>query len=251
MQAKPDHIRKVATDAPWRWLGAGWDDIKRAPVMSLGYGLIVVGAGLAINLFLWRTGFSSWIPVMLGVFALVGPLIAVGLYEISRRLETGQPVTLASAIFVDIKSPTQVLFIGFFLMFAVLVWVRIASLLYALFVSASYMPIDDFLAFTLSTIPGISMLVVGTLAGGVIAFCIYVMTVISIPMLMDRDTDAFTAAAAGLTAVKKNPGAMFLWAWLIAIFTAAGIGTLFIGLALVFPLLGHASWHAYRDITAP
>ena len=65
---------------------------------------------------------------------------------------------------------------------------------------------------------------------------------------MDRDTDAFTAIATGIKAVKKNPGAMLLWAWLIAIFTAAGVGTLFIGLALIFPLLGHATWHAYREI---
>lgn len=249
MQTKAEQkIRKIATEAPWRWLAAGWADIKRTPVLSAGYGFVVVGAGLAISAVLWRTGLSSWIPVLLGVFALLGPLIAVGLYEISRRLEAGKPVSLATTLFVEIKSPTQVLFIGFFLMFAVLVWVRAASLVYVLFLSRSYMPLDDFLAFALSTIPGISMLVVGTLIGGAIAFSIYVMTVISIPMLMDREVDAFTAAAAGVAAVKKNPGAMLLWAWLIAIFTAAGVSTLFVGLALVFPLLGHATWHAYRDI---
>ena len=249
MGTKPDPIRKIATDAPWRWLAAGWGDIKRAPAMSLGYGLAVVGAGLAINAILWRSGLSSWIPVMLGVFAILGPMIAVGLYEISRRLEAGEKVTLSGVLFVTMKSPTQILFIGFFLMFAVLVWVRAASLIYALFVSTSYLPLDDFLAFALSTSAGISMLVVGTIFGGAIAFCIYVMTVISIPMLMERDTDAFTAIAAGVEAVKKNPGAMLLWAWLIVIFIAAGVATLFVGLAIVFPLLGHATWHAYRDIT--
>lgn len=250
MRPTPDHIRKIATDAPWRWLAAGWSDIKRAPVISIGYGLVVVGAGVAINTFLWRTGLSAWIPVMLGVFALLGPIIAVGLYEISRRLDKGESIGLADVIFVDMKAPTQILFIGFFLMFAVLIWVRAASLIYALFVSTSYLPLDDFLGFALSTIPGLSMLVVGTIAGGVIAFCIYVMTVLSIPMLMDRDIDAFTAVAAGAAAVRKNPGAMLLWAWLIVIFTAAGVATLFVGLALVFPLIGHATWHAYRDLVA-
>lgn len=243
-------IRRITTDAPWRWLGAGWNDIKRAPILSIGYGIVVVGAGLAINAYLWRAGLSSWIPVMLGVFALLGPLIAVGLYEISRRLEAGEPVRPGPMLFVNIKSPTQILFIGFFLMFAVLVWVRAASLIYALFISTSYMPLDDFLAFALTTAPGISMLIVGTAVGGVIAFCIYLLTVVSIPMLMDRDTDAFTAIAAGISAVKKNPGAMFLWAWLIVIFIAAGVASLFIGLAIVFPLLGHATWHAYREIAA-
>ena len=249
MQARPEEeTRRIATDAPWRWLGEGWRDMMRAPVVSIGYGLAIVGGGVAINALLWRAGLSSWIPVMLGVFALLGPVIAVGLYEVSRRLEQGEQPGLGALFAVKMKSPTQILLVGFFLMFAVFAWVRIASLLYALFASANYQPLDDFLAFSLTTPGGIAMLMIGTLFGGAIAFCIYLLTFVSIPMLMDRDTDAFTAIATGIKAVKKNPGAMLLWAWLIAIFTAAGVGTLFIGLALIFPLLGHATWHAYREI---
>lgn len=249
METAPQGIQRIATDAPWRWLGEGWRDIRRAPFLSLGYGLTVVGGGLAINILLWRAGLSAWIPVMLGVFALLGPMIAVGLYEISRRIERGERPRLSSVLFVDMKSPLQILLIGFFLMFAVLVWLRVAFMLYALFASANYQPLNDFLAFALTTTAGVWMLVIGSIIGLGIAFAIFLLTFVSIPMLMDRDTDAFTAIATGIKAAKENPGAIVLWAWLIAIFIAAGIGTLFIGLALVFPLLGHATWHAYREIS--
>lgn len=223
--------------------------MMRAPLLSLGYGALVVGAGVLLTYLLWKMGYSALIPVAFGVFALVGPLLAVGLYEMSRRIEAGEPPRLAPVKFAGPRSPMQIAYIGFFLMFAALVWVRIAMMLYALFASANYQPLGDFLGFALSTGPGIAMLVVGTVIGGFIAFAIYLLTVVSIPMLMNERTDLFTAIAAGVKAFNESPGAMLLWAWLIAIITAAGVATLFIGLAVAFPLLGHASWHAYRDIT--
>ncbi|MEO1242594.1 MAG: DUF2189 domain-containing protein [Pseudomonadota bacterium] len=241
--------RRISMDAPWSWLGAGWRDMMRAPVLSIGYGVLVVGSGLLITYLLWRLGYSALIPVAFGVFALVGPLLAVGLYEISRRLEAGEPPRLWPVKFAGPRSPMQIAYIGFFLMFAALVWVRIAVMIYALFASASYVPLNDFMGFAFSTGAGLAMLVVGTVVGGVIAFVIYLFTVVSIPMLMNERTDAFTAIATGIKAFNISPGAMLLWAWLIAIITAASVATLFVGLAIAFPLLGHASWHAYRDIT--
>ena len=241
--------RRLSMDAPWSWLGAGWRDMMRAPLLSIGYGAIVVGGGVLLTYLLWKAGYSALIPVAFGVFALVGPLLAVGLYEMSRRIEAGEPPRLAPVKFAGPRSPMQIAYIGFFLMFAALVWVRIAMMLYALFASANYQPLGDFLGFALSTGPGIAMLIVGTIIGGFIAFAIYLLTVVSIPMLMNDRTDLFTAIATGVKAFNESPGAMLLWAWLIAIITAAGVATFFVGLAVAFPLLGHASWHAYRDIT--
>ena len=243
--------RKLSMDAPWRWLGAGWRDLMRAPMLSLGYGVLVVGGGALIVYLLWKSGYAAMIPVALGVFALLGPLLAVGLYEMSRRLEAGEPPRLAPVQFAGPRSPLQIAFIGFFLMFAALVWVRLALLLYALFTNGNYMPLSDFLSFAISSGAGLAMITVGTIIGGIIAFAIYLLTVVSIPMLMNDRTDAFTAIATGIKAFKENSGTMLLWAWLIAIITAAGVATFFVGLAIAFPLLGHASWHAYRDITAP
>ncbi len=241
--------RGLTMDAPWRWLGAGWRDMMRAPHLSIGYGALIVGGGLLITWLLWRIGAVALIPVALGVFALAGPLLAVGLYEMSRRIETGEPPALAPVKFVGPRAPLQISFIGFFLMFAALVWVLVAMVIYAIFTVGAYVPFDQFITYAVSTNAGMMMAVVGALAGGFIAFCIYLLTVVSVPMLMNERTDAFSAIATGLNAFRKHPGPMLLWAWLIAVFIGAGVGTFFIGLAFAFPLLGHASWHAYRDIS--
>lgn len=240
--------RRLTRDAPWRWLGAGWRDVLAAPVLTIGYGAAVIGGGGAIVYSLWASGLESLVPVAFGVFALVGPLLAIGLYEVSRRLEAGEPPRLFPVKLAGPRSLTQIAYIGFFLMFAALVWVRVAIMIYALFASSTYQPMGDFLSFALSTGPGLGMLVVGTAIGGVIAFAIYLLTVVSIPMLMNERTDPFTAVAAGIIAVRNNTGPMLLWAWLIAVITAAGVATAFVGLALAFPLLGCATWHAYKDI---
>ncbi|MFN3959526.1 MAG: DUF2189 domain-containing protein [Parvularculaceae bacterium] len=238
----------LTIDAPWRWLGAGFRDLMRAPHLSIGYGALVIGGGVAIIWMLWRSGYASLIPVAFGMFAIFGPLLAVGTYEMSRRIEAGEAPGIFPVRFAGPRAPLQLAFIGFFLMFAAMVWARLAMLLYALFTNGNYMPLSEFMTFALTTTPGIAMVAVGTAVGGLIAFGIYLLTVVSVPMLMNERTDAFTAVATGLRAWSRNPGTMMLWAWLIAVITAAGVATLFVGLALAFPLLGHASWHAYRDI---
>ncbi|MEL7486589.1 MAG: DUF2189 domain-containing protein [Pseudomonadota bacterium] len=238
----------LTADAPWKWLSAGWRDMMKAPHLSIGYGVFVIGGGALIIYALWSTGLSALIPVALGVFAIVGPLLALPLYEKSRRIEAGEEPRLTPVQFAGPRSLTQIAYIGFFLMFAALVWVRLAMVLYALFTTGNYMPLDDFLAFALSTGPGLTMIAVGTVVGGFIAFSIYLLTVVSIPMLMHERTDPFTAIAAGIVAMQKNSAAMLLWAWLIAVITAAGVATAFVGLAIAFPLLGHATWHAYRAV---
>ena len=238
----------LSMDAPWRWLGAGFRDLLRAPLQSLGYGAAVIGGGGGVVWLLWRSGYASLTPVAFGIFAILGPLLAVGLYEKSRRIEAGEEPRLFPVRFAGPRAPLQIAYIGFFLMFAALVWVRVAMLLYALFTNGNYMPLDRFASFALTTGPGLAMIAVGTVVGALIAFAIYLLTVVSIPMLMNERADAFTAVGTGLKAWRKSPGAMALWAWLIAIITAAGVATFFVGLAVAFPLLGHASWHAYREI---
>jgi len=240
--------QRLSMEAPWRWLGAGWNDLWASPLRSVGYGMLVVGGGALILYFLWQVGLAALIPVALGVFALVGPLLALGLYESSRRLNSGESPRLFPIRFAGPRSPLQIAYIGFFLLFAALVWVRVATLLYALFTSGSYAPVDQFVSFALSTPSGLAMLATGTIVGGMIAFAIYLLTVVSIPMLMNERTDAFTAIYAGIKAFRVSPGVMLLWAWLIAVIIIGGVATMFVGLAVAFPLLGHATWHAYRDI---
>lgn len=238
----------LTMDAPWRWLGAGFRDMMRAPHLSLGYGALVIGGGAGIVYLLWQSGYASLIPVAFGCFAIFGPLLAVGLYEMSRRIEASESPRLFPVKFAGPRSPLQLAYIGFFLMFAALVWARVAMLLYALFTNGSYLPFNQFLTFAISTGPGLAMVTIGTIVGTGIAFAIFLLTVVSVPMMMNERTDAFTAVGVGLKAVNEHTGAMLLWAWLIAVITAAGVATFFVGLAVAFPLLGHATWHAYRDI---
>lgn len=246
--AKNTLSARLPLDAPWRWLAAGWRDLWAAPIQSIGYGVLIVGGGGLIIYVLWRARLAALVPVALGVFALVGPLLALGLYEASRRIEAGEPPAMFPIKFAGPRSPLQIAFIGFFLLFASLLWVLLAMVLYALFTVGSYAPLDEFISFALSTPQGIAMSAIGTVVGGVIAFAIYLLTVVSIPMLMNERTDAFTAIAAGLDAFKRQPGVMLLWAWLIGVIMLGGVATMFAGLAIAFPLLGHATWHAYRDI---
>lgn len=243
-------IVKISLEDPWRWLAQGWRDLWRAPGISLAYGLFfaIVSAVLTGCLFLFDLAYLL-LPLVAG-FMLVGPLLAVGLYEASRRLESGEPLSLRAVAFVSVRSPTQLAFIGVFLMLFLLIWIRIATLLFALFLTSEFPPVSEWVSVLIFTWNGLGMLIVGTVIGAAIAFAVFAFSAISVPMLMVREIDAITAAIKSIEAVRLNFSAMLLWAWLIALLTAVGIATLFVGLIVTFPLVGHATWHAYRALVA-
>jgi uncharacterized membrane protein len=237
-------------DDPWRWLAAGWRDLWRTPGLSLGYGAAFVVIGLLVTAGLWSVGLESMSPALAAGFALLGPVFALGLYEMSRRYEAQESVSLREVVRVHVPSPPQFAFLAFMLMFLFLVWLRLATLNYALFTYGNYAPIGEFMKFALTSEAGLTMVVVGTAIGGALAFIAYMISVISVPILMRHDVDVLTAIWISAQTVLNNPGPMLLWAWLIAALTALGIATMFLGLIVVFPLIGHATWHAYRTIVA-
>jgi len=243
-------VRAPTMDDPWLWLGKGWRDLWRTPAVSLGYGAGFVAIGAFGTLGLWAAGLESLVPVAAAGFALVGPILAIGLYEISRRGECGEPVTVHDLLAVRVAGRAQLAFMAFLLMFIYLVWLRAATLLFALFVYGNIMPYSEFVAFALTTPEGVAMLAVGTVIGGVLALITFAISALSIPILMHKDVDAMTAMSASVQAMMDAPGPMLLWAWLIAVLTAFGVATMFVGLVVVFPLIGHATWHAYRSVIA-
>jgi uncharacterized membrane protein len=242
-------IKEIGLDEPWNWLAAGWRDMWRVPSISFLYGLAVALISAALTAGLFSLNISALALSLAAGFMLIGPLLAVGLYEASRRLETGEPVSLHDVILVSTRSPLQLVFLGLLLMLALLAWLRVAMLLFALFFGLQPIPpIEEFLPTLLFTWHGLALLAVGTGVGGVIAFGVYMISVVSVPMLMAEDRDAMTAVITSIRVVLKNPKPMILWAWLIALLLACGLVTGYLGLIVTFPLVGHATWHAYRAV---
>lgn len=242
-------IRKIRTDEPWRWLEAGWADFRRIPAISLAYGFAFLAASLVLAVLLFLTGFGALLPVFGAGFLLVGPLLAVGLYEASRKLEAGLPVRLRDVAFVSSRNLSQLALVGAMLAAAFIIWLRLAGWIFAAFFGpVGIPPLSEFVPTLLLTPRGLLMLAIGTAVGGAVAFAAFAISAISVPLLLARDIDAVTAVIASIRAVRENFWTMLLWGWIVALLTAFGIATWFLGLAVIFPLLGHATWHAQRAL---
>lgn len=242
-------IRRIPSHAPWDWMAAGWRDLCAVPSVSLAYGIIFAVVAVSLTAGLLQFGLQSLILALAGGFLLIGPLVAVGLYEASRLLECCKPVSLGKVIGAGLAAPGQLGFFGAVLAFAYAVWLQLAMLMFMLFMGSQDLPpARDFVPTLLFTPHGLGLLVAGTAVGGVLAAIVFSISAISVPLLLTRQVDAVTAMAASIEAVVKNPVPMALWAALIAGFMALGTMTLFAGLAIAFPLVGHATWHAFRSL---
>lgn len=242
-------IREVPFDAPYSWLAAGWRDMWQVPRVSLTYGAIFAVAGLLLAIGLMQVGLQSLILVLAGGFILVGPMLAAGLYETSRRLEKGEPVSLANTFAAGFLGGGQLVYLGLLLMLIYLAWVEIAFLLFMLFQGTEPMqPLDAFVPNLLLTLPGLGLLIIGTAVGLALAVTVFALSAVAAPLLMVERVDVVTAALTSIAACRKNPKTMALWAALIVGAMLCGFVTLFFGLVIAFPLIGHATWHAFRDL---
>lgn len=242
-------VRRVPLDAPWDWLGRGWRDLCAAPVASLGYGAIFCLTGWLLVFVLNQLGAASLIPVLAAGFLLVAPLFAAGLYEMSRRLEKGEPVTLRVVLGDCAPAVGRLAFFGIVLFFAFFIWVELAFLLISLFLGAVAVPDpSEFVHTLLFTNAGLGMLFIGTLTGSLLAAIVFSISSVAVPLLLVKDVDAVTAMATSVRAASLNTGAMLLWAALIAGYMVLAFASMFVGLVVIFPLLGHATWHAFRNL---
>jgi uncharacterized membrane protein len=242
-------IRALQLEQPWNWLAKGWADYWKVPHVSIAYGVAIVAASYLLSgavFYLW--GIALVLPLAAG-FLILAPLLAVGLYETSRRLESGEHITARSVMFVATSAPTQLAFVGITLTLLMLAWIRLATLLFALFFGmSSYPPLESWVGTLFFSVDGLIFLAVGSVIGGALAIIVFAISVVSIPLLMVRDVDAITAIVTSVRAVLHNPAPMLLWAWLIVVLTAVGIATLYVGLVVTYPLVGYATWHAYRSV---
>jgi uncharacterized membrane protein len=242
-------IRAIELEAPWRWIAAGWADMKRMMPVSLTYGAVFTAIAIALTLGLARIGMVSLVLALAGGFLLVGPILAVGLYEGSRRLERGETVRGRDILLAASRAPGQLALLGLALMLIYCAWIQTAFLLFMFFMGTQPLPpIEDFVTNLLLTTRGVALLTVGTIEGAALAALVFTISAVSAPMLMDRPVGVSTAILTSVRAVRINFKPMALWAVLVAALIALGLLTLFAGLVLVFPLIGHATWHAYRDL---
>lgn len=242
-------IRSVPADRPWTWLEAGWRDLMAAPHIGFFYGGAVVVAGWALVLLLLAAG-TGWavLPATAGFF-LVAPLLGAGLYETSRRRERGEAVSLAHAFGGFRRNAPQLALMGAALLLIHLFWVRIAGLLFAVFFGMGFSPpIEQLPMALLRSDQLLPFLVIGTGFGFVLATVAFAVSAVAIPMIVDRDVSAVEAMVVSIRATLDNWRAMAFWAGLIVVFTAMALVPFFLGLALVLPVVGHATWHAYRDL---
>jgi len=231
------------------WLRDGWRDLWDEPASSLAYGGFVFLLSLAIMLGLVLLRWDYILFPALAGFMVVGPFLALGLYDKSRRLARGEPVSLVRMILPEIASGGQILFTGALLCLIMLLWMRAAVLLYALFFGVRPFPGLDHVAAMLFTTPvGLAMLVVGTLIGGLFAAFAFAISAFSIPMMLDRKMDALTAMGTSWMLVWHNLPAMLSWGAIVLALFLLSAATGLVGLILVFPLLGHATWHAYQAV---
>lgn len=242
--------RDITLGTPFRWLGAGFRDLVRRPLPSLAYGLAVfiISVAVTAGLFALDRDYILF-PAMAG-FLVVGPILALGLYEKSRRLAAGESVTLSDMIFVRPASGGQILFIGVILSLLSLIWNRAAVIIYALFFGLTPFPgLGHIVEMLFTTDTGLAMLAVGTAVGGLFAAFSFAISVFSIPMLLQEELDAFTAMGTSMRIVWNNLLPMLVWGAIVAVFSGIGLVTGFVGLIIVFPMLGHATWHAYRSVS--
>jgi uncharacterized membrane protein len=248
-RAPQPRIRQVSLDRAWTWLGAGWRDLLAAPASSLTYGIIAVVAGwLVVALLLWLDLPYLVLPLSAGFF-FVGPFMAVGLYETSRRRELGLPADLGATLTAWRRNADQILLMGLLLLLFHLAWMRAAQLLFALFEWQTIPSWNRFADLAWHSARSLPFLAVGIAVGAVMAGVAFAIGAFSMPYLLDRrSSNLFEAIATSVAAVRLNLRPMLLWAGLIVLLVALAMVPGLLGLVVVLPVVGHATWHAYRDV---
>lgn len=234
----PCHV--LPWHAPLGWLAAGWRDLCRAPALSAGFGLLLVGVSVVIALLAWWLGRFALLAALLSGFVFIAPLLGAALYEVSRALERGERPRLSACIRRARRIIGHAAVFGLVQMVVLLVWSRAGMMVTA------FVPIESGELVSL-----LEFLLIGSAVGSVFAAITFAATAFSLPMVADREVDMITALLSSVNAVLRNKPACAFWALLIALLTGLGLATALLGLGLVMPWLAYAAWHGYRAILDP
>lgn len=242
--------RDLAITAPFGWIGKGLDDMRTAPRQSLTYGAIIVAVSLLVAAIAMRFGGYWLLLVLVSGFIFVAPLLAVGTYAISQQIERGEKPSLRRCFNEERRALGNLMVFALMAMIVFLVWARAGSAVHVFFPVGSEPGWRDYLRF----------FGIGSTIGSIFAGVVFSVAAFSLPMIMDRRVDTVTAVVTSVNAVLRNKFTMMLWAALISLAVAPGFALLFVGrekgggaawimiaLGLTLPLIGHATWHAYRE----
>jgi uncharacterized membrane protein len=230
----------------------GMRDFQAYPIYGLVLGGLYAAGGTVIVLCLTAFGMVYFAYPLAAGFALIGPFVAIGLYEISRRRERGEPVSIP-AIWSTVRSRSEIGWMAFVSLFFFVVWMYQVRLLIALILGlhASFSSLSEFITVLLTTNEGLLFLIIGNLEGAVLSLILFSLTVVSFPLLLDREVDFVTAMVTSVRAVVASPLPMIGWAAAITVLLVVSTIPWFLGLLVTLPVLGHATWHLYRRIVAP
>ncbi len=240
-------LRPLRFADPLRWLALGWRDFRRCPGIGLFYGACFMGMGWAL-LKVYESA-PAYVLALSAGFLLMGPFLCLGLYRASQHLERGEKPDLGESLLAwDTRTGTLAIF-GFVLLVLEMLWGRASLIVFA--VSFDGMP--DFKGSLLALLnpENIEFIVAYVIVGGIFAGLIYAVSVVSIPMILDRPVDAITAGLTSMRLVLTQPGVLLWWGALITAIVVIALLPWFAGLLVAGPVLGHASWHAYRAAVEP
>lgn len=232
--------------------GQGLRDFQAAPAYGLAFGAFYAAGGMLILACLTALHMVYFAYPLAAGFALLGPFVALGLYEVSRQREAGRKPSVMQIAGL-IRSRSELGWMAFVTLFLFVIWMYQVRLLIALFlgIGASFGSLQEFISVVLTTNEGLVFLAVGNCVGAALALVLFSLTVVSFPLLLDRDVDFVTAMITSVRAVVASPLPMIGWAATIVLLLAVSALPYFLGLVVTLPILGHTTWHLYRKIVAP
>jgi uncharacterized membrane protein len=242
-------LNTITTRDVWQALGLGLRDMTAAPAYSQPFGLAYAAFGWLILFLMFYMGWGVYAYPLATGFALVAPMAAAGLYEISKRLEAKEAVTwsaISSCLFGHKGSAIRIMAVV--TTFSYFIWIDIAAALYVAFWGMQTIKFENLVETFIMTPKGLIFMAVGNTVGALLAFTVFSIMAVSLPLLFDREIDFVTAMITSVKSVLKNPIPMLLWCAIIGFLLFLSLASLFVGLLVVFPLLGHSTWHLYRRL---